>query len=519
MTSETGHSRASVVLSVREVTKAFPGVKALDGVSLEVRKGEIVALLGQNGSGKSTLVKVLAGVYAADSGTVRVHVGEHATARDALHFIHQDLGLVEALSTVENLALREDGPSLRPLRRRHEFRKTRELVARFGVEFDVLRPVRSLTPAQRTVVAIARAMDGWSTPNNVLVLDEPTASLHGEEVGILFGAVRRVARAGAGVIFISHRLEEVTELADRVVVLRDGRLAANVDARGLTTAAIAELMTGRAPDTASTPAVPAQATTTPMLRVRGLRGGTVACLDVEVSAGEIVGITGSLGSGREDVCGLVYGALRREAGDIAIAGQPARLRHPSDSLRRGVTFVPADRRGRGAVMAASLRENLTLLDLKPLCRGRFHIRGVRERLEVRRWMQRVQLQPSLPERPLGLFSGGNQQKAVVARSLRTTPAVLLIDEPTQGVDIGASEAIRALIVDAATEGMAVLVASSDNADLTRMCSRVVVMRDGRRVAELAGSEINDHRLTQECLGISEADLRHRYDRAAEGTHV
>jgi ABC-type sugar transport system ATPase subunit len=491
---------ARTLLDVRGVMKAFPGLRALDDVTLQVRAGEVVALLGQNGSGKSTLVKVLAGVYKADAGEVRTDASD--SKRGSLHFIHQDLGLVETLSTVENLGLEDHARQLRPLRRRREAEVARKLIARFGVEFDVLAPIRALTPPQRTVVAIARAMDGWETPNNVLVLDEPTASLHGEEVGLLFTAVRRVAEQGAGVLFISHRLEEVTALADRVVVLRDGKVVADRDAAGLTPSSLAELITGRVITQGVSAVAAGENPSIAALSARGLSGGSVARLDLDLWPGEVVGVAGSLGSGREDVCGLLYGARRRTAGSVAINGQASHRQCPRDSIRRSVAFVPSDRRAHAAVMTASLRENLTLPDLRRLCWGRIHLRARRERVETDAWMHMLNIQPRMPERPLGLFSGGNQQKTVIAKWLRLAPSVLLVDEPTQGVDVGSTESIRALLVNAAAKGMTVLVCSSDNADLVRMCSRVLVMRDGTAACELRGVEITDHRITQECLGSS-----------------
>lgn len=496
MSTVTGDPRT--VLSVRDVTKDFPGLRALDAVSVEVRSGEVLALLGQNGSGKSTLVKILAGVHTPDAGTVEV-LGDGAA--DRLHVLHQDLGLVGALSTVENLALGAPGRMLAPVRRRAESAHAHELLSRFGMTVDVHLPVGRLTPAQQTVVAIARAMDGWTDPRSVLVLDEPTASLHGTEVGVLFRAVREAARAGAGVVFISHRLEEVLELADRVVVLRDGRLVADRPVDGLTVGLLGELVVGRSVATGSAQAHVRRADV-PALAVRGLAGGFLRSLDLDLWPGEVVGVAGNLGSGREHVAGLVHGALVRTGGRVTLADGPLRGGAPHESVRRGVALVPADRRLHGAVMAHDVVENVTLPRLRNLCRGGLHLVRRREWDTALDWSRRVGLHPLRLRGPLGLFSGGNQQKAVMARWLRTRPGVLLVEEPTQGVDIGASEAIRALIVAAAAEGAAVLVTSSDHADLLRMCGRVLVLRDGRPTAELRGADLTDHRLTEECLGIA-----------------
>jgi ABC-type sugar transport system ATPase subunit len=511
-----GEASRRTQLVVRAVTKTFPGIRALDEVSLEVRTGEIVALLGQNGSGKSTLVKVLAGIYRPDSGEIRIN--EPTDGHAGLHFIHQDLGLVESLSTIENLGLGKEAGRLRPLHRRRDIAGARALIARFGVELDVQRPIRNLSPAERTVVAIARAMSGWTTPENVLVLDEPTAALHGDEVGILFSAVRRVAEEGAGVIFISHRLEEVTQLADRVVVLRDGKVVADRQAAGLDPSSIAELITGRPSSRTPTPPHVAHSLSR-ALAAHGLRGGRISCLDLELAPGEVVGVAGTLGSGREDICSLLYGSTRRDGGTVEVNGVTARRPSPHHSMKHGLAFVPSDRRAHGAVMTLSVRENLTLPELKSVSWAGIQLRTRREHAETRHWMRELNIQPPMSERPLGLFSGGNQQKAVIAKWLRLAPSVLLVDEPTQGVDVGSSESIRALLVAAAANGMAILVTSSDNADLVRMCSRVVVMRDGVAVCELRGNELTDHRITQECLGASLSDVVSEFRSPAEAADV
>ncbi len=492
------------ILQVREVTKDFPGLRALDRVTLEIRAGEILALLGQNGSGKSTLVKVLAGIYTPDAGEVEVR--RSGAPGDVMHFIHQDLGLIDGLTVIENLHLNLRGGGLAPLRRSRERRHARELLARFGADLDVDSYVRDLTPAQRTIVAIARAMDGWIDPHCVLVLDEPTAALHGEEVQILFRAVVQAARRGAGVVFISHRLEEVTQLADRIAVLRDGQLVADLDNEGLSVEHLAELIVGHETSIGEVGEWPDAAQAQPALSVRGLQGSTVHGLTFQVRPGEVVGVAGSLGSGREEVAGLIFGSLRRTGGTVEALGAPLPPGSTHEAVRRGLALIPADRAAHGAVMSHDVLENVTLPHLRSLCRRGFQISGRRERDEVSRWMDRVDLQPKLPRRPLGLFSGGNQQKAVVARWLRTTPKVLLVEEPTQGVDVGSSESIRALIVDAAADGLPVVVTSSDNADLLRMCHRVIVLRDGTSVAELTGTDLSDHRLTTECLGVSPEDL-------------
>ena len=495
------------LLSVRGLSKSFPGQRALSEVDLDVYAGEIVAVVGQNGSGKSTLVKILTGIYEPDPGgeiTVRRGDGQVATghaAKAEIHVIHQDLGLIASLSTVENLDLGKavGSRAMLPTKRRDEQDRAQRLIARFGADFDVRARVEALAPAERTIVAIARAMDSWDRPEQILLLDEPTAALHGNETGLLFAAVRRVAAEGAAVVFISHRLDEVLDLADRVVALRGGRVVADVSAVDLDRDALIRHIAGR--DVSENPDLTGRGLGDDILTVRGMVGAGLEGIDLTLKSGEVVGVCGILGSGRENVSRLVFGAARRAGGEVRVAGAPLRAGSPREAIRRGVGFVSADRHADGAVMGMRARENLTLPGLRPL-RGKLgSLNAKRERTDAAAWTRRVELDPPLPERQLDLFSGGNQQKVVLAKWLRNKPRVLLLDEPTQGVDVGAKAAIYKLILTAAADGAGVLVSSSDTAELAALCDRVVVLRDGRIVSELDRSAISDARLVAESLGL------------------
>jgi len=497
---------APPLLRVRGMSKTFPGLKALDGVSLEIRAGEIVAVLGHNGSGKSTLVKILAGVYQADPGSlveVRDAAGEVVSgpsAREELHFIHQDLGLADILSTVENLGLGRAtrGWGLGPVHGSAERRHAEQLISRFGASFDPTIPVGKLSPAQRAIVAIARAMDGWTRPDNVLILDEPTAALHGDEVQVLFEAVRRVAESGAGVVFISHRLDEVLSLADRVVVLRDGQVVAEAPTSELDHDRMVELIVGGA--VAEVALTPQDGRGEPVLEVTGLCGGEIRDLSLTLRAGEIVGVAGILGSGREQLASMLFGA-RYRTGQVDVAGEELVAGDPAGAIAAGLAYVPADRRRDGAVMEMSVRENLTLPLMRPLRRrfGRLDARG--ERIEARRWMQTVGLHPPNPEQPLKLFSGGNQQKVVLAKWLRVRPRVLLLDEPAQGVDVGAKAAIYELILAVRHRGAGVLLCSSDTKELVQLCDRVLVLKEGRVISEVPRDSLTEARLVRDELDL------------------
>jgi ribose transport system ATP-binding protein len=495
---------SSPLLDIRRLSMTFPGVRALDEVALSVRDGEIVALVGQNGSGKSTLVKVLAGLHAPDPGSeIALGVGPDGS-QVSLHFIHQDLGLVANLSTIENLDLSRAHRhcSLLPTPRQ-ERRHAEQLIAAFGASFNVTHPISKLSLAERTIVAIARALDGWNHPANVLVLDEPTVSLHGDEVQKLFFAVREVADRGAGVIFISHRLDEVMELADRVVVLRDGQLIADVKRGGFNHDELVRLIAGEMASAHTGHGHPERGA--PVLRARAIQGATIRTLDLDIHAGEVVGISGVLGSGREEVATILFGNRTGTVKDLQVGGRRLAVRGPRESIAAGMAYVPADRHRHGAVMTMNARENMTLPQLRSLRRrfSRLDRRG--EQAEVHSWLGRVNVRPPESERQLALFSGGNQQKIVLAKWLRNRPTVLLLDEPTQGVDVAAKAGLFDLIAGAASAGAGVLISSSDTKELSLVCDRVLVMRDGELAAEVSKPDLSEARLVSAALQPAQAD--------------
>ena len=495
--------QASPLLRVRNMSKTFPGQRALSNVELDVFAGEIVAVVGQNGSGKSTLVKILTGVHEPDAGaeiTIRrgdgTEVRGHA-ATSEVHVIHQDLGLIPLLDTVENLALGHGvGRQLiLPTQRKAERSRARQLITRFGAAFDVTVPVGNLSPAERTIVAIARALDGWTRPDQVLLLDEPTAALQENESERLFTAVRRLAADGAGIVFISHRLGEVLDLADRVVALRGGRVVADVESSRLDRNALIRLIAGRDLPRAQARTAPASGGE-PVLTVRGLTGTGVRSVDLDVRAGEIAGVCGLLGSGRERVCGMIFGAVPR-GGEVRVASTVLPPGSPRAAIANGLGFVPSDRQAHGVIMTMRVDQNLTLPNLKTL-RGKIgSLSPSAERRQAAHWIDRVHLDPPLPERDLEQLSGGNQQKVVLAKWLRNQPCVLLLDEPTQGVDVGATSAIYDLIRSAAAGGAAVLVSSSDTAELAALCDRVIVLIGGTVAAQLEPPVLTEARLVRE----------------------
>ena len=492
----TASLQGAPLVSVRGLGKTFAGQVALAGVDLDVRAGEVHAVVGANGSGKSTLIKILAGYHHPDpGGTVELGAADGGCT---LGFVHQDLALVETLSASENITLgRPAAMRWARIDTRSERERAKTLVARLGRQVDLTAPVGELQAVERTLVAMARALDGLGDAS-VLVLDEPTATLPGPEVGRLFAAIRHLKSRGGGVLYVSHRLDEVFEIADRVTVLRDGERVATEPTSELNHDRLIEMMLGHPlePEAKHRPGEPAA---TAALEVRSLSGGTIADFSVSVRAGEIVGVTGLIGSGREDVAEALVGFRPGTTGSVRINGRELLPRTPRAAIDAGLALVPADRARHGAFLELSVAENITLPRLARLVRA-LRIQRRREREEALSWIDRVGLVPRQTAQPMGTLSGGNQQKAVLARWLRARPSVLVLDEPTQGVDVGAKEAIHQLLNQAACEGLALLLLSAEiDEELVELCDRVLVMRGGRVAAELSGSDLSTGRIVGETV--------------------
>ncbi len=492
---------SKVALRVGDLTKTFGGTLALDHVSLEIADGEVHALLGQNGCGKSTLVKALAGYHQPDPGYVAemdskpFRLGDASAAQAAgLRFVHQDLGLVLSLDAVENIALAHGYETRRgaPIRWSPQRARAREALGALGYDFDVTKPLSELSVSERAGVAIARAVRGWEQEARILVLDEVTASLPGPEVEQLFRVVRRLRDNGVAVIYVTHRLGEVLALADRVTVLRDGRNVTTVPTEGLTEKRLVELILGRELLLDSQKRPVAQSGSS-ALEVSGISGRWSQDLSFAVRHGEVVGFAGVTGSGREEVAGLIFGAGERTSGAVAVEGKALPANRPDAAVRHGVALVPAERATQATLGGMTIGENITLADV-----GSFWVRGwlkLRdERLEVAKWIDRFGIEPPSGAAEISTLSGGNQQKVMFARWARRNPKIMLLDEPTQGVDVGAKGEIHRFIDELAAAGAAVVVCSSDTDELERLCQRVIVLHEGRAVAELEGADLTAARI-------------------------
>ncbi|WP_329281566.1 sugar ABC transporter ATP-binding protein [Streptomyces sp. NBC_01451] len=497
------------VLRVAALSKRFGGTQALDDVDIEVAPGEIHALTGPNGSGKSTLIKILAGYHHAEPGAVAELDGESfdlgqvsASRHDRLRFVHQELGLVGELSAIDNLALSHGfaRTALGNIRWPEMERRTTALVERFGLGIDVRRPLSTATPVQRTVVAIAAALQGWEGRRGVLVLDEPTAVLPPGEVTRLFDIVREVRDAGAAVLYVSHRMDEIFALADRVTVIRGGRRITTRPVAELTPRSLAELMAGEETRTDHRPAPPS-GHAEPVLEVRDLWAGPLRGIGFDLARGERLGIIGLAGSGHEIVPYAVCGAhTGRVSGRLRLPERSARWTDARDAAGLGLPLVPADRAGEGVIGDFSVGENLTLPLLDRLRARSGRLRRHRESALAEDWIQRVGVRTAGRGARITTLSGGNQQKVVIARCLAQRPPVLTLCEPTAGVDIATRLQLYDLIERQADEGMGVIVSSSDTQDLLALCTRVLVVRDGRTAREISGRDITESALVHAMEG-------------------
>jgi ribose transport system ATP-binding protein len=496
----------TTALSVREASKIFGGQVALDHVSIDVAPGEVRALVGQNGCGKSTLIKILAGFHEPEPGTEVTVDGTPLTFVDpnsseavGLRFVHQDLGLVSNLDTVDNMAIGQGYVTgiTRTINWKSERAAAREALAALGYDINVRAPVATLAMSERTAVAIARAMSTRGSATKMLILDEPTANLPGAEAQRLYALVRRVADSGVAVLFVSHHFDEVFEMADSVTVLRDGKHIITRPVEGLNEEELIELVVGRKLEGHLTDA-DAREHGESILELQGVAGAAVHGLDLTVHAGEVVGIAGITGSGREEVAALVFGGHPR-GGEVLLKGEPLPQCRPDISIERGIALVPAERHANASLMDHTLRENITIVN-PGLHMNLGFLRRTSERSDVNVWLDRLDVRPRNSEFTMAQLSGGNQQKVVIARWMRQEPKVLILDEPTQGVDVGAKADIHRLIDEAAAQGTAVLVASTDHEELVRVCDRVIIMRRGKAVDVLRGPTLTNDGITAATIG-------------------
>jgi simple sugar transport system ATP-binding protein len=487
-----------VVAELRGITVEFPGVKALDDVDLVLRRGEVHALMGENGAGKSTLIKALTGVYQIDAGTITVtgsprHFSGTDDAQAAgIATVYQEVNLCANLTVGENVMLGHEVRGALGIDWKATHARAREVLARLDLGIDPRSMLSSHSIAVQQLVAIGRAMVIDST---VLVLDEPTSSLDRDEVEQLFGVMRALRDAGVSILFVSHFLDQIYEICDRVTVLRNGHLEGEYAIADLPQVELVAKMLGRELALLDSIAersadVSVRHTGTPALQAIAVgRKGVIEPVDLELYSGEVVGVAGLLGSGRTELARLLYGADRADTGQIQVNGSDARLSNPRAAASHRIAFSSEDRRKEGIVGDLTVRENL-ILGLQAKRGWMRPMNRIQQDAIVAEYVQALGIRPADPETPIRNLSGGNQQKVLLARWLATAPQILILDEPTRGIDVGAKAEIQKLITQLADDGMAVLFISSELEEVVRLSQRICVMRDRAKIAEVGGESVD-----------------------------
>jgi len=500
----------SALLEIRGLGKSFPGVVALEGVDFTVRAGEIHALLGENGAGKSTLIKVLTGVYPPDRGEMhlagaRIQAAAPQEAeRLGISTVYQEINLIRSMTVAENITLGRQPRRFGLIDWRAVRRRAREALDRLEIDCPVDAELGTLSVAVQQMVAIARALDCRA---QLLILDEPTASLDEREVGELFGRLRRLRGEGLGIVFVTHFLDQVYALTDRITVLRNGRLVGDYATATLPRLDLVANMLGRSIGAAEAEARPEQtpppARPNVVLAARGLgRRGSVSGINLALRAGEVAGLAGLLGSGRTETARLLFGIDRADQGEVEVGGQRAVLTHPRAAVRLGLAFCSENRKDEGILPNLSVRENLILALQGKRGVARPLARAAQEAL-ADHYIKALRIKTPGAEVPIRNLSGGNQQKVLLARWLATQPQAIILDEPTRGIDIGAKQEIEELIARLRDDGLAVLFISSEIEEIVRNCGRAVVLRERRPAGEAVGVDLNGRHLMHLMAGTNE----------------
>jgi ribose transport system ATP-binding protein len=490
-----------IVFEMKNITKQFPGVLALDDVSFAVREGEVHALVGENGAGKSTLMKILSGLYHQDSGRIFYKEREYRNlsprqVRDlGISTIYQELNLCPNLDVAENIFLGKEkiGP-LRILAKEHLYDEAARYLAMLDSAIDPRRPVEFLSIAERQIVEVAKAL---SYESQVIVMDEPTSSLTLKETGKLLEIIRTLKQQGRSTVFISHRLEEVFQIADTATVLRDGRHVGTRELRELTYDDVVRMMVGREipkKQSRGTARVSRGPGKPPLLEVRNMTAGSlVKDVSFTLYPGEILGFSGIVGAGRTELMETIFGLRKFERGEVLINGRPVVVGTPKNAIANGIAMTSEDRKTKSLFLNFTIRENVTISYLRRMTRTGY-ISKRRETGFVRRFIELLNMKPPDPEVATFSMSGGNQQKVVIAKSLSTEPSILIMDEPTRGIDVGAKEEVYRIMRDLADQGKGVIFVSSELPEILSQCDRIVVMNKGAVACEMTGEEATEERI-------------------------
>jgi rhamnose transport system ATP-binding protein len=491
------------ILAADSIAKSFEGVRALKGVCFDLRAGEVHALIGENGAGKSTLIKIIAGAVTADSGTLTIagrtvaHNSPGVARALGVAAIYQQPSLFPHLTVAENIALAlEEGSLWRRIDWQSRRERARILIRRAGASIDPERLVSTLSMPEQQIVEIAKAIGADA---KILIMDEPTASLTDREVESLFGVIAELKSHGVGIIYISHRLEEISRIADRITVLRDGEAIATRDARSVDRSELIQLMVGRSVNAVFPKRAVPQGDVVLNVRNVSSRAAGVNDVTLDVRAGEILGMAGLVGSGRTQLAETLFGLTPADSGEIMISGQGARIASPADAIHHGIAYVPEDRRKHGIVLEMPIAENTSLADLEAVS----HVGLIDFSAEneiAARFVSQLRIKTASIHANAGTLSGGNQQKVALSRWLATEPMILILDEPTQGVDVGSKSEIHSLMCDLAERGLAIVMISSELPEILGMSDRIAVMRDGSIAGILPRAEATQEKILALAFG-------------------
>ena len=500
----------NVVLTMRDISKTFPGVKALQHVDFTLRKGEIHALMGENGAGKSTLIKVLTGVHEFENGEIRldgkdgpiINRSPQDAQNNGISTVYQEVNLCPNLTVAENLFIGREPRKAGFIDWRTMNKRATELLESFEIDASATQKLEEVSLARQQMIAIARAVD---MKCKILILDEPTSSLDDDEVAKLFKLMNRLKGEGVGIIFVTHFLEQVYEVCDRITVLRNGELVGEYEVKDLPRVMLVAKMMGKDfDDLADIKGDHAELKEfIPVIEAEELgHKGTIKPFDMTINKGEVVGFTGLLGSGRSELVRAIYGADKADSGKLKVNGKEVKIHAPIDAMKLGMAYLPEDRKKDGIIADLSVRENIIIaLQAK---KGMFHPMSRKEMDEAAdKYIKMLQIKTASRETPIKSLSGGNQQKVIIGRWLLTNPDFLILDEPTRGIDIGTKTEIQKLVLDLADQGMSVAFISSEVEEMLRTCSRMAVMRDGRKVGEISGDELSQEGIMKAIAGGEE----------------
>jgi rhamnose transport system ATP-binding protein len=492
-----------LILRASSIAKSFEGVRALKGVSFDLLAGEVHALIGENGAGKSTLVKIMTGAVTADSGTLtimgrKVAENKPSLARElGVAAIYQQPSLFPHLTVAENIALAlERGSAWRRVKWKARHERARLLIQRAAASIDPERLVSTLSMPEQQIVEIAKAIGANA---RILIMDEPTASLTEREVESLFRVIGELKAQGVGIIYISHRLEEISRIADRITVLRDGEAIATRDARAVDRVELIRLMVGRAVNAVFPKRTVPQGDVTLELRALSCKAAGVKNVSLDVRAGEILGIAGLVGSGRTQLAETIFGLTPPDSGEVRISGKRTEIASPADAIHNGIGYVPEDRRKHGVILEMRVAANISLADLRAVSNSGL-IDSTKEEDIARDFVVRLRIKASSVDAKAGTLSGGNQQKVALSRWLATNPKILILDEPTQGVDVGSKSEIHSLMVDLAERGLAVIMISSELPEILGMSDRIAVMRNGTLAGILSREDATQEKILSLAFG-------------------